>query len=29
MTEPKLWFAVPGMYGGFHFWLDRSLAIRY
>jgi hypothetical protein len=23
MTVPKLWFAVPGMYGGFHFWLDQ------
>ena len=23
MTAPKLWFAVPGMYGGFHFWLDQ------
>jgi hypothetical protein len=23
MVEPKLWFAVPGMYGGFHFWLDQ------
>jgi hypothetical protein len=23
LTEPKLWFAVPGMYGGFHFWLDQ------
>lgn len=22
-AEPKLWFAVPGMYGGFHFWLDQ------
>jgi len=23
MAEPKLWFAVPGMYGGFHYWLDQ------
>jgi hypothetical protein len=23
MADPKLWFAVPGMYGGFHFWLDK------
>jgi len=23
MAAPKLWFAVPGMYGGFHFWLDQ------
>ena len=23
MVEPKLWFAIPGMYGGFHFWLDQ------
>jgi hypothetical protein len=23
MAEPKLWFAVPGMYGGFHFWLGQ------
>jgi len=23
MAESKLWFAVPGMYGGFHFWLDQ------
>ena len=22
MAEPRLWFAVPGMVGGFHFWLD-------
>ena len=23
LVEPKLWFAVPGMYGGFHVWLDQ------
>jgi hypothetical protein len=23
MSEPKLWFPVPGMYGGFSFWLDQ------
>jgi hypothetical protein len=23
MQEPRLWFAVPGMYGGFHFWLEQ------
>jgi hypothetical protein len=23
MAEPRLWFAVPGMYGGFHYWLDQ------
>lgn len=23
MPAPKLWFPVPGMYGGFSFWLDR------
>jgi hypothetical protein len=22
MSEPKMWFSVPGMYGGFHYWLD-------
>lgn len=23
LAEPRLWFAVPGMYGGFRFWLDQ------
>ena len=23
LAEPRLWFAVPGKYGGFHFWLDQ------
>jgi hypothetical protein len=23
LAEPRLWFAIPGMYGGFHFWLDQ------
>lgn len=22
LAEPRMWFAVPGMYGGFHFWLE-------
>ncbi len=22
LAEPKMWFPVPGMYGGFIFWLD-------
>lgn len=24
LDEPKVWFAVPGMYGGFSYWLDSS-----
>lgn len=24
LVEPRLWFAVPGMYGGFEFWLDAA-----
>jgi hypothetical protein len=24
MSEPKAWFAVPGMYGGFSFWLETE-----
>ncbi len=23
MQTPKLWFPIPGMYGGFSFWLER------
>ena len=22
LEEPEMWFAVPGMYGGFHYWLE-------
>lgn len=24
LDEPKMWFAVPGMYGGFSYWLDSA-----
>ena len=24
LSEPKAWFAVPGMYGGFNFWLEAE-----
>jgi hypothetical protein len=24
MEHPKVWFAVPGMYGGFGYWLDEA-----
>jgi hypothetical protein len=24
MSEPKAWFAVPGMYGGFSYWLETD-----
>lgn len=24
LAEPKMWFPVPGMYGGFNFWLDAA-----
>jgi hypothetical protein len=24
MGEPKAWFAIPGMYGGFSFWLENG-----
>jgi hypothetical protein len=23
MEDPKVWFAVPGMYGGFSYWLEK------
>jgi hypothetical protein len=23
MDRPKVWFAVPGMYGGFSYWLEQ------
>lgn len=26
LNDPKLWFAVPGMYGGFHYWLEVKSA---
>lgn len=24
LDEPKMWFPIPGMYGGFSFWLESS-----
>ena len=24
LDKPKMWFAVPGMYGGFSYWLSRT-----
>jgi len=24
LEEPRMWFAVPGMYGGFNYWLERT-----
>jgi hypothetical protein len=24
LEEPRMWFPVPGMYGGFHFWLEAG-----
>lgn len=24
IEEPKMWFSVPGMYGGFRYWLDSE-----
>lgn len=24
LKEPKMWFAVPGMYGGFSYWIDAD-----
>lgn len=24
MEQPKVWFAVPGMYGGFSYWLQKA-----
>jgi hypothetical protein len=24
LREPKMWFAVPGMYGGFSYWLEAD-----
>jgi hypothetical protein len=26
MNEPKAWFAIPGMYGAFSFWLETEHA---
>lgn len=24
LEEPRMWFEVPGMYGGFHYWLEPN-----